>query len=350
MKPIRICFVAALAAAIGVGLSTTKATAQAPNAVEDFYRGKQVRMIIRSNPGGGYDLYARLLARYIGSHIPGKPAVIPQNMPGAGGIVAINYVANVAPSDGTALTIISSALVFDQALGLTPTLKVDLKAMNWIGNLLGSNILSYVWHTSPVKTMDDARKFEAGMGSTGAGDVSSWIPLVYNKVLGTKFKVVEGYRSSSDVKLAMERGEIAGIGSNPLSSLMTIAPDWIRDKKVSVLAQIGVRREPMLPDVPLITELARNKEEGEILGFISKALAIGRPFGVHPDVPKDRVAALRAAFDATVVDPAFIEFAKKQGADLGPIPGVEVQQLVRDVIGAPEDLKAKVTAILPPRK
>ena len=152
-------------------------------------------------------------------------------MPGAGGLTAINYVANVAPQDGTVITLISSSLVLDQALGLTPTLVADLRTLHWIGNLLNSNVLTYVWHKSPVKTMDDARQIETLLGSTGAGDIFLVDPEIYNKVLGTKFKIVEGYRASADVKLAMERGEVAGNGSNPLASLLAADPDWIRDKK-----------------------------------------------------------------------------------------------------------------------
>ena len=306
-------------------------------------------MIIRSNPGGGYDLYSRLLARTIGNHIPGKPTVVPQNMPGAGGLVAINYVAGIAPRDGTVITLISASLVLDQALGLTPQLVADLRSLHWIGNLLDSNVLTYVWHAHPVKTMDDARRMETLLGSTGGGDISSWIPEVYNKVLGTKFKIIEGYRASADTKLAMERGEVAGIGSNPLASLMSASPDWVREKKISVLVQIGLRREPLLPDAPLLTELARTEEEREILGFITKAISIGRPFGTSPEVPADRVAALRKAFDVTVVDPAFITDAEKHGAEVGPTNGATVQSLIADVLGAPAELKAKVKAVIPPR-
>jgi tripartite-type tricarboxylate transporter receptor subunit TctC len=345
----RICSAVGLAATIAGGLAPVSAVAQSSDAIADFYHGKQVRMIIRSAPGGGYDLYSRLLARSIGNHIPGKPMVIPQNMPGAGGLVAINYVAEVAPRDGTIITLISSSLVLDQALGLTPTLVADLRTLNWIGNLLDSNVLTYVWHEFPVKTMDDARRIETLIGSTGTGDISSWIPEVYNKVLGTKFKVIEGYRASADTKLAMERGEVAGIGSNPLASLMAATPDWLRDKKVSVLVQIGLRREALLPDVPLLTELGRTDEEREILGFISKAIAIGRPFGTTPEVPKERVEALRKAFDDTVVDPAFLADAQKQGAEVGPTSGAVVQGLIADVLGAPPELKAKVKAVMPPR-
>lgn len=349
MKLSASCCAAVAAVTVAAGFVPAPAVAQSADPVADFYRGKQVRMVIRSAPGGGYDLYSRLLARFIGNHIPGNPTVLPQNMPGAGGLVAINYVAGVAPKDGTIITLISSSLVLDQALGLTPQLVADLRALNWIGNLLDSNVLTYVWHASPIKTMDDARRMDTLLGSTGAGDISSWIPEVYNKVLGTRFKVIEGYRSSADNKLAMERGEIAGVGSNPLASLLAAQPDWVREKKVSILVQIGLKRDPKIPDVPLLNELARNDGEREILGFISKAIAIGRPFGTNQGVPKERVDALRKAFDDTVVDKAFQAQADKEGAEVGPANGVTVQRLIEEVIGAPDDIKAKVKAVMPAR-
>jgi tripartite-type tricarboxylate transporter receptor subunit TctC len=314
--------------------------------VADFYRGKQMRMIIRSGPGGGYDLYSRLLARHLVNHIPGNPTIIAQNMPAAGGIAAINYVAANAPLDGTVITMVSQSAAIDRALGLTSTLTTAFGEFNWIGNLNDSNPLTYVWHGSSIKTIDDARRREATLGSTGAGDISSWLPNIYNRILGTKFKIIEGYRSGAEVKLAMERGELDGFGANPLSSLLASAPDYLRDKKVTVLVQVGVRRETALPDVPVLMELGRNDEEKQILAFVAKGLAVGRPIGVGPGVPAERVAALRRAFDATVSDPEFIAEARKQGLDIGAMAGVNVQQLVNDVLGSSADIKARVRAVL----
>ena len=323
--------------------------AQSPShsaSVADFYRGKQMRMIIRSGPGGGYDLYSRLLARHLVNHIPGNPAIIAQNMPAAGGIAAINFVASNAPQDGTVITMVSQVAVIDRALGLTSALTSAFSEFKWIGNLNDSNPLTYVWHSSSIKTLDDARRREAALGSTGAGDLSSWLPNIYNNVLGTKFKIIEGYRSSADVKLAMERGELDGMGANPLSSLMASAPDYLRDRKITVLVQVGVRREPALPEVPLLIDLGRTDEERQVLAFVTKGLAIGRPLGVGPGVPDERVAALRQAFDATVTDPEFIAEARKQGLDIGAMAGVRVQQLVNDVLSSSADIKARVRAVL----
>jgi tripartite-type tricarboxylate transporter receptor subunit TctC len=243
------------------------------------------------------------------------------------------------------MTMVSQVSTIDRALGLTNTLTPAFSEFKWIGNLNDSNPLTYVWHASPVKTIDDARRTEAVLGSTGAGDLSSWLPNIYNRILGTKFKIIEGYRSGADVKLAMERGELDGFGANPLSSLMASAPDYLRDKKVTVLVQVGVRREPALPDVPLLIDLGRNDEERQVLAFVAKGLAVGRPIGVGPGVPAERVAALRQAFDATVSDPEFVAEAKRQGLDIGAMAGVNVQQMVSDVIGSPDDIKARVRAV-----
>jgi tripartite-type tricarboxylate transporter receptor subunit TctC len=323
--------------------------AHAQDAVADFYRGKQIRFIIRAAPGGGFDLYSRLLGRHIVRHIPGNPTVLPQNMPGAGGITAANYVAEIAPRDGTVLTMTGQAIALDQALGFTPSLKADLRSFGWIGNISDSNLLTYVWHASPTKTMADARARETTLGAVGAGDLSSWIPFVYNRVLGTRFKIIGGYQSGSEIKLAMERGEVEGFGANPYSALLSAQPQVVKDKLVTILVQIGPRRDPALPDVPLLSELAPTPADRQVLDFITKGLAVGRPVGTTQGVPAERVAALRRAFDATLADPEFIADAQKQGADIGPMNGAAVQQLIEDVLGAAPELKDRAKAVMPPR-
>jgi len=317
--------------------------------VANFYRGKQMRIIIRSGPGGGFDLYSRLLARHIVKHIPGHPTMVAQNMPAGGGLAAVSYVAEVGPQDGTIVTMIGQSLPFDQALGYTPSFKQDLRTFHWIGNLSDSNILTYVWHTSHIKSMDDARAREASLGSTGAGDVGSWLPAIYNSVLGTKFKIINGYQGFAQVKLAMERGEVDGFGANPLASIVSTQPQLLRDQLISILVQVGLQREKLLPEVPLLTDLARNDGEREVLAFVTKAMSVGRPIGVGPGVPADRVAALRKAFDATLTDPEFIAEAKKSNMDIGPMDGATVQRLVEDVQSAPEELRTKVRGLMPPR-
>ncbi len=335
-----------LLATLTMASGTTPAAAQP---AEAFYAGKQMRFIIRSAPGGGYDLYGRLLGRHIVNHIPGKPTMIPQNMPGGGGITAANYMAEVAARDGTYLTMIGQALPLDQALGFTPSFKADLRSFNWIGNISDSNMLTYTWHTSPVKTMADAKTRETLIAATGAGDLSSWIPVVYNNALGTKFKVIDGYKSVGEVRLAMERGEVEGYGANPLSAVLSVQPNALKDRLYSIFVQVGLKRDPQIPNVPLLSELTDEPDKKAVLEFISKGLAVGRPIGTTPGVPADRVAVLRKAFDGMLVDPQFIADAQKQAAEIGPMDGETVAQLLDVVLSAPQALKDKAKAMMPPR-
>jgi len=325
------------------------ASAQAQQSVAEFYKGKQLKFIIRSAPGGGFDLYSRLLGAHMVRHLPGNPTLLAQNMPGAGGLQAVNYLGEIAARDGTFLTMTSQALPMDQALGYTPTFKADLRSFGWVGNVSDSNVLTYTWFTSPVKTMADAKTRTVTLGGTGAGSATSWLPDLYNNLLGTKFKVINGYQSGSEVKLAMERGEVEGYAGNPWSALMSANPELVRDKKLSILVQIGVRKEADLPNVPLLNDLAANAEDRQILEFISKSFAVGRPIGTTPGVPPERLAALRKAFDDTLLDPLFIAEAAKVGAEIKPMDGKTLEALINDILGAPQELKDRVKAVLPPR-
>lgn len=336
-------------ASLAIAAAGQSAPASAQDPVADFYKGKQMTFVIRSAGGGGYDLFSRMIASHIVAHIPGKPTIIPQNMPGAGGIIAANYMAEIAPKDGSHLTMLSQALVMDKALGLSPQFKADVRSFGWIGNLGDSNILTYTWHTSPTKTMEDAKNRETTIGATGAGSATSWLPVVYNRLLGTKFKTVMGYKSGSDVKLAMERGEVEGYAANPWAALLSANPDLVKDKKLSFLTQVGIAKEKDLPDVPLLSDLAPNQEAKDILVFISQSMAVGRPVTTTPGVPADRVAALRKAFQDMVKDPVFLAAAEKAGAELKPIDGSTLEKLVNDVMGLPQEIRDKAKAILPER-
>lgn len=345
-RTMRRLYAAAALCAFGIG---TLDAAQAQDSVADFYKGKQMKFVIRSEPGGGYDLYSRLIGTYIVSHIPGRPTIVPQNMPGAGGLQAANFVGDIAPRDGTVLTMVSQALPMDQSLGFTPQFKADLGSFGWIGNLGESNLLTYLWYTSPTKNMEDAKKRETTLGASGAGSVTSWVPLVYNNVLGTKFKVINGYRGATDVRLAMERGEVEGYGANPWNSLLSASPELVKEGKLRIIVQVGVKKENDLPDVPVLADLATNSEQRAILEFVAKAFAVGRPIATTPGVPPERLAALRRAFEETVVDPAFIEAATKIGAEIKPVYADALQALMNDVLNAPPSLKDKVRAVMPPR-
>ncbi len=321
------------------------------DAVEDFYRGKTLQMVIRSQAGaGGYDSYARLLARHIGRNIPGNPRVVPVNMPGGGGIVAANYIARVAPKDGTILTIVSQGLATDQALGLNASFQADLREFNWVGNMSDSNQILAVWHTSPTKTLEDARKRETTIGTTQAGSISQQLSAFYNNVLGTKLKIVFGYPDGHDVDLAMQRGEVEGRGTNTWASYVSISPHFVAQKMIVPLLQVGLRKDPALPDVPLLRDLARGPADQPLLDFMSKAVAVGRPIATTPGVPPERVATLRRAFDLTLKDPLFIAEAEKERAEISAMTGAELAGLIADLISAPADIKARVKEAIQPKK
>ena len=316
------------------------ATASA-DPIADFYRGKQMQIIVRSVPGGSYDLYSRLVASHMMKYIPGHPTFILRHMTGAAGIQAINYVENVAPKDGTVMTIVGNGLPSDQALGLAEGMKADMAAFNWIGNITSSNELMVAWHTAPVKTFADAKKIPLIIGTTAASSIGTKFGAVSNNLLGTQFKVIYGYPGAAPLNLAMERGEIQGRASGIWATVKATTPHWIVEKKINVLVQVGLKRDPDLPDVPLLIELAENAEHRPILEFITKSALVGRPFAVGSGVPKERVAVLRQAFDRAVVDPDFLAEAAKMKAEISPVGGQELQQLIADIVNASADIHAK---------
>lgn len=322
-------------------LATCLPSVVSADPIADFYRGKQMQVIVRSAPGGSYDIYSRLVASHMMKHIPGSPTFITRHMTGAAGIQAINFVENVAPKDGTVMTIVSNGLPGDQALGLAEGLKADMAALNWIGNITSSNEVMVAWHTAPVKTFADARRLPLIIGAAAASSVGTKFGAVTNNLLGTKFKIIYGYPGAAALNLAMERGETQGRASGIWATVKATTPHWITEKKINVLVQIGLRRDPDLPEVPLLIELAENEEQKAILEFITKAAIVGRPFAVGSGVPRERVAALRQAFDRTVVDTDFLAEAAKMKAEISPLGGAELQQLITDVINAPANIRAK---------
>jgi tripartite-type tricarboxylate transporter receptor subunit TctC len=333
-------------AAVTMGTLTNSALSPAfaqADSVAEFYKGKQLRFIIRSDPGGSYDLYSRMIGRHMVKYIPGNPTVLPVNMPGGGGLLAINHVAQIAPKDGTILTIPSLGLPMYQALDFFgDKLKADMGKLNWVGNVTDSNPVLVTWHASKVKTLDDARKYVAHLGTTGAGSISAQLPAVYNNLLGTKFKVIYGY--GGDDAIAMERGEVDGRATNTWSSYKSTRPDWVKNNRLNYLLQIGLKKEAELPDVPLLIDLATNEEQKQIFTFFSTVVAITRPVATSPEVPADRVAALRKAFMATMNDAEFLADAAKQQADVSPMPGEEVQRLTQELLRTPKPLLEKVKA------
>lgn len=319
------------------------------DAVEDFYRGKQMQFVIRTAAGGDYDQYSRLLARNMSRHIPGKPVIVPINMPGGGGITAANFVGQAAPKDGSILTMVSQGLPIDQALGLNSSLRVDLRTFHWIGNVVNANQLLVVWHTSQTKTLEQAKVRTTTIGATGAGSVSAQLPAFYNNVLGTKFKIIMGYKAGQEVDLSMERGEVEGRGTNTYTGYMASKPHYLRDNLIVPLVQVGLAREPELPNVPLLLEQDVPPADRPLLEFMSKAITVGRPVATTPGVPQERVRALRNAFDLTIKDPIFIEEARRENAEVRPMTGAELAKVIDDLITAPAGIRERVREAMIPK-
>ena len=325
------------AAALGLGLP---APARADE-VADFYRGKRINLVIGYGTGGGYDLYARMLGRFLPAHIPGKPAIVPQNMPGAGSRGAANWLYNVAPRDGTVIATLSQATPTDQALGQAGV-QFDVRKFNWIGNMVVVNNLLFVSAKSGVATIEQAKMKTLAIGATGASSPSVLYPQVSNNLLGTRFRIVTGYPSGGDINIAVERGEVDGRGSDSWASLKSTHPDWLRDRTINILFQIGTKREADLPDVPLWSELGQSDEQRAVLDILSGDVAVGRPILTAPGVPTERVRALRRAFDETLADPAFVEATREAHMDFNPIGGEELQVVVGRIAGASPQIIAKV--------
>jgi tripartite-type tricarboxylate transporter receptor subunit TctC len=333
-------------ARIIAALLVSLATPALADPIADFYSGKQIKFVIRSGVGGSYDSYSRLLGRHIGKHIPGNPSVVPLNMPGGGGIRSANYVAKVAPQDGTILTIVSQGLVIDQALGLNASFQADLRDFQWVGNISASNQVLVTWHTSPTKALADLMRRETVIGSSQAGSISVQMPAVLNNIVGTKIKIVYGYPDGRDINLAMERGEVEGRATNPWSSYISTDPQYVDNKLIIPIIQIGMQKESQLPDVPLMRDLAKNAPGQAVLDFMSKAVAFGRPIATTPGVPAERVAALRKAFMDTLNDKQFLADAEKAKLEINPVDGEKVQALVKEIYATPPEVAKQAAAAL----
>lgn len=330
----------------GAGLTVGVAPSYAQDTIAAFYQGRQIDFYIGFSAGGGYDIYARTLARFMGDHIPGAPRIIPKNMTGAGSRVAAAYVYNIAPKNGSVLATVDQAIPLEQAIG-NPGIQFDARKFNWIGNPIVDNNTLVTWRTSRVKTLADARLYEATIGATGSGgNTSSQYSQVMNTILGTKFKIILGYPGGNEINLAMENGEVEGRGSNSWASWKASKPDWVRDKMLNIIVQIGLSRARDLPDIPLLADLATNEDDRAALKLVSAPPSVGRPVFTTPDAPADRVKALRAAFDATMRDPKFLDEARRTGLDIDPVSGEELSRIVADIIDAPGPVRDRLARIL----
>jgi tripartite-type tricarboxylate transporter receptor subunit TctC len=336
------CLFAVLTALPVVALVAAPTAAQT---VADFYRGKTLTMVVGTSPGGDYDLRLRMVARHIGRHIPGNPTVVVNNMPGGGGLVVANWLANVAPKDGSVVVAVTQNLPVHQATGAAG-IKFDVREFNWIGNTTDTPNVINSWHTTGIRTINDVMARELIVGATGTASGSFLYPYALNRLVGTKFKIVTGYPGGNDVNLAMERGEVGGRGSNSWASWKSTRPQWLAEKKVFILVQVGVKRNPELPDVPTLQDLAKNDGDRQVLEFISADTAISRPLVTNAGVPRERVAALRRAFDATMKDAEFLAEAEKSKTDISPMTGEEAQKIAVTTINTPPDVLARANALI----
>ncbi len=325
--------------AVSIAATAGSAAAQTP---AEFYKGKTIDLVIGYPPGGSNDTWGRLLGRHIGKHIPGKPLVVVKNMPGAGSFLAANTVFHVSPKDGTVIAIAAPTTPLDERLG-TPGVRFKTAEFNWIGRVDSLVNMVFMWKTSPVKTFADALTTPSTLSATGVGSTVYVYPNVINHVLGTKFKLVLGYKGSAAAMLAVERGEAEG-HSTSWVALKVGHPDWIRDKSVSILVQFALKRHPEMPDVPTAVELAKTDEQRAILSAVVNAAEVGSAFFTTPGVPADRLDALRRAFDATMKDPEFLAEVERTKLSVNPFTGEELQTLVRSVNNIPPDLVEKVRA------
>ena len=334
----RFFSVAALAcASIAGAASATRA--------DDFYAGKTITISVHVGVGGTYDSYIRLLGRYFGRHIPGAPNIVVVNQLGAGGLLSFNHMARIAPQDGTWLAQVTQSLIIHELTG-QPGMQASLGALKWIGNLSQSNNIAMVWPNSKIRTLADARVSEVKVGATGVGATSAQLPALYNALLGTKFKLIIGYKSSAEMDLACERGELDGRNVTAWPTFLAGLPQATR-ARMSAIVQVGLRKDAALPDVPLLSDEVKGDPEKEAIArFMTLNWIMTRPLATGPGAPPERVEILRRAFDATMKDPAFLDEAQRMAAEIDPMSGAEVQNAVAQVLATPKELVKKIQSII----
>ena len=326
-------------------LAVVPASLAAAQDAAAFYAGKNLELYIGYSVGGGYDLYARTIARHIGKHIPGNPTVVVKNMEGAGSLRLANWLYNVAPKDGTVFGTIGRGTPFDPLLGHKGA-SFDATKFTWIGSANHEVSVCVAWHTSGVVKFEDLLTKELTVGGTGSAADTDQFPKIVNGVLGTKMRVITGYPGGNDVGLAMERGEVKGRCGWSWSSVKSTHPAWLAEKKINVLVQLALAKHPDLPDVPLITDLAKTDEQRQVLKLIFARQVMGRPYLAPPALPKDRVDTLRKAFMDTMRDPEFLADAEKSQLEINPVSGDEIEKLVKEVYATPPEVVQKAAQFL----
>ncbi|MFM1816956.1 MAG: hypothetical protein RLZ98_3651 [Pseudomonadota bacterium] len=335
---------ATMAVLTGATILAAPTPAPAQSAAE-FYRGKTLLLQVGYAPGGGYDTYARSFARHYGSKVAGSPTVVVQNVPGAGSLKLTNQIYNSAPRDGSVIGAIGREQVTAQLFGVKGV-QFDATKLNWLGNLDSAASLCVAWHTTPFKTIEDLRTQEMAVGGTGPASITVVLPTTLNSILGYKFKVVSGYPGGNDINLALERGEVQGRCGWSYASIKTTQQQWLKDGKLRFLTVSSFKRLPDLPDVPSVTELAKSTEHKQVLELVLAGQSMARPFVAPPEVPTERLAALRAAFTATVKDAAFLKDAAHQNLELAPMDWSEMTTVVERIYATPKGVvKAATDAV-----
>jgi tripartite-type tricarboxylate transporter receptor subunit TctC len=325
----------ALAAAL-VALSAAPLSAQP---IEQAFAGKTITIYVGYTAGGSYDLYGRLVSRHLGQHLPGRPTVVVQNMPGAGSLKAANYLYEVAPRDGTALGVVVESTALEQALA-NPAAQYDAAKFTYVGRVATSNNIFMMWQSAKVQSIEDAKLSTALLAGTGPGSIAETIPKLLNAFLGTKFKLISGYPASTEAMLAMERGEVDG-SSSSWAAVKVARQDWLRDRKIRIILQTTPERIPELPDTPSLGEIGTTAEERQVFALYASGSAIGRSLIGPPGIAAERVKALREGFDAMVKDPEFVADIQKINVELDPLPGAAVAKLVAQTLAVPAAVRER---------
>jgi tripartite-type tricarboxylate transporter receptor subunit TctC len=310
---------------------------------EEFFHGKIINVIIGYNPGGPYDVYTRLAATLLPKYIPGNPRIVVQNMPGVGSAKAANYLYSQASRDGLTIGVIGQQLPVAQALG-DASVKFDMRRFNWLGRFTSGGEATVIWHTSPTQSVADAMKRETTLAATSAGSSSDSSPLLMNRLAGTKFKIVKGYPGVTGTVLAMERGETEGAHAT-LEQILFGKQDWLKEKTAKVLIQYTQSRHPAFPDVPAMVEFGKTEIDKQVLNLFGSTAEIGRSMMAPPDIPAERLAVLRKAFDTMLADPGFKQEVEKRNLEFGPMSGIELQKLITDSLTISPDVVAHAIAM-----